>query len=107
MKAKISLILLCICAAASCYDPHARESAIVRQIEAAGSGDISTFSEPGLVKWFGAHQEFAKQITRECIPLAQNKPASWIMTAEGTACHSASLAATWSPSPLVADQRSW
>jgi|GEM_PF-7121964 len=105
MKKAIVLVLLALCAA--CYDPHARDSAIVRQIEAAGGGDLSTFTEPGLAQWFGRHQNFAKQITQECTAIADNKPASWIMTAEGTACHAASLAAVWTPAPLVADQRSW
>jgi hypothetical protein len=91
----------------SCGQAGPRMSNIVREAEQAGAGNVSTFSEPGLYKWFGAHQDVAKRITEECRPLSEKAGAGWIMTTEGTVCHSASLAAAWAPKPITADQRAW
>jgi hypothetical protein len=103
------IVVLGACAAfpISCGHPGPQTSAIVREVQRAGAGDVSTFSEPGLYKWFGAHQDVARRITDECRPLSEKADAGWIMTTEGTVCHSASLAATWAPKPIRADQRAW
>ncbi len=89
----------------ACYDPHAQESAIVREIEANGSGDLSTYTAPGLGQWFSVRPQFATRIAAECAPLARSSRANWITSAEGVACSAATQAA---PAPIpVADTRSW
>ncbi len=35
-----------------CYDPHAQDSPIVREVQAAGAGNLSMFTYQGLAEWF-------------------------------------------------------
>jgi hypothetical protein len=89
----------------ACYDPHAHDSKIVRELEAAGSGDISTYTVPGLTEWFSHRPELATKIANECGPIAKTAPANWATSAEGTVCYVAIRMAP--PPPIVADQRIW
>ena len=101
----ISICLLALGALASCgYDPRAQESAIVREVEAAGSGNLDTSSPQGLGIWFGNHRQFANKISKECEPLLNKGDAHWAETAEGRVC-----AAVWANkvTDWKADARSW
>ena len=90
---------------AACYDPHARDSKIVREVEAAGSGSLSTYTLPGLEQWFGERPELAIKIAYECLSLRKTAGANWLTTAEGSVCQAAALTA---PPPVpTADQRTW
>ena len=90
---------------AACYDPHAQDSKIVREVEAAGSGSLSTYTLPGLEQWFGERPELATKIAYECLPLRKRAGANWLTTAEGSVCRAAALTA---PPPVpTADQRTW
>jgi hypothetical protein len=89
----------------ACYDPHAHDSKIVREVKAAGAGDISTYTVPGLTEWFSHRAELATRIANECLPMAKTAPANWATSAEGTVCHVATRMA--SPPPITADQRTW
>lgn len=82
-------------------------SRIVREVEAAGAGEVSRWGEPQLMPWFARHREFARKITEECRPIAERAPATWIFTPEGTACHSASLAGMWIHEDWKAEPWSW
>lgn len=85
----IGLALMLFLLLAACYDPHAQESAIVREVEGQGAGNISTFTLPGLEQWFGAtpqRREFAAHIAEECQPLTQHSGANWQSSAEGSVC---------------------
>ena len=89
----------------SCYDPHAQSSPIVREVEAAGAGNLSTFTEPGVTEWFGKHPDLDRKILAECAPIFQRADANWYNTAEGTVCRSARRA---EPPPVwTADPRRW
>lgn len=92
-------------ALSGCYDPNAQGSTIVRQIEAAGSGNISTFTLSGLAEFFSNRPELAKRIATECLAIEPTRPANWATTAEGTACHAA--IAMQPPPSFTADQRTW
>jgi hypothetical protein len=76
-------------------------------VVAAGAGDPSHFTDPGLDQWFATHLAVAKKIAVECIPLGENQPATWIFTAEGTACHAAGLVVARTPKEYGADTRAW
>lgn len=89
----------------ACYDPHAQSSRIVREVEAAGSGNISTYSVPGLTEWFSQRPEFATKIANECVLVARTAPANWTTSAEGAACYVATKTAP--APPMIADQRTW
>ncbi len=92
-------------ALASCYDPHARDSPIIRELQAAGAGDLSTFTQQGLGDWLGKHPKLATKIAAECLPIAQKAQANWNLTAEGTACQVAARSAP--PPEYTADPRAW
>ena len=90
---------------AACYDPHAQDSKIVREVEAAGSGDISRYTVPGLTEWFSHRPQLATKIANECVPIVRSAPANWATSAEGTVCFVAAQMAP--PPPMVADPRTW
>ena len=103
--------ILCLCSLmsvlmlAGCYDPHAQDSQIVREVEAAGAGNISTYTYQGLGQWLAQRPELAKKIAAECVPIAQKAPANWLTTAEGTTCHAAQVVAP--PPEIKADTKAW
>src|SRR3954465_2325286 len=95
MKTKYTACLLAVLAfEIGCYDPHAHQSKIVREVEAAGSGDLTTFTQLGLRQWFGQRPELASRIFHECLPLMKTAQANWITTAEGATCQAAEGAAS-------------
>lgn len=98
-------LLLCLAASIACYDPHAQNSKIVREVEAAGAGNLSTYTQPGLVQWFSSRPELAKKIAAECQPISRTASADWLTTSEGTVCHAAELMEP--PPQYKADQRTW
>lgn len=106
-RLNLGLTLLAAIAAGetACYDPHAHDSKIVQEVEGAGSGDISTYTVPGLTEWFSHRPELAKKIANECAPIARTAPANWLTSAEGTVCYVATRMAP--PPPITADQRTW
>ncbi len=102
---KLILPFSVILASSACYDPYAQGSKIVREVEAAGSGDLSTFSQSGLVLWFSKRPQMAVKIYAECRPIEKTAPANWPDTAEGSVCNAARLT---QPRPaIVADPRAW
>ena len=102
MKAIAMFLLLSL---VGCYDPRAQESAVVREVEAAGAGNLNTYTQPGLAQWFSTRSELARKIAGECGPIAGNRGANWATSAEGTVCLAANRA---QPLPQwTADQRTW
>lgn len=99
------LVATLVATESACYDPHAHDSKIVREVEAAGSGDISTYTVQGLTEWFSHRPELAKKVANECAPIAKTAPANWTTSAEGTVCYVATRMAP--PPPITADQRTW
>ena len=89
----------------ACYDSHAQDSKIVREVEAAGSGDLSTYTLQGLEQWFGERPQLATKIAYECFPIRKTATANWLTTAEGSVCQAAF--ATAPPPPMTADPRAW
>src|SRR5436305_7914185 len=88
-----------------CYDPHAQDSKIVQEVEAAGAGNLSTFNYQGLALWLADRPALTRKVYAECVPISRTAAANWNTTAEGTVCHAA---ATVLPPPnLTADTRAW
>lgn len=105
IQRSLGMLLFATCLT-SCYDPHAQESAIVREVEAHGSGDIGTFTQPGLMQWFGAspaRREFAAHIAAECGPIQQSRGANWLSSTEGSVCLAANREAA--VLPITADNQ--
>lgn len=106
-KLFFSFAAICLCFVATCHVPHESDSQIVKEVVAAGAGDASGFTDPGLSQWFSKHIEVAKKIASECVPISRNPTATWIFTAEGEACHAAALVVAWTPKEYRADPRAW
>ena len=102
---RISLFIVTTIVLSGCYDPHAQGSKIVREAEANGSGNLNTFTLPGLANWFSHRPQLATKIDGECRPLWTSGDANWVTTAEGTVCQAARAAVP--PPPVTADQRIW
>jgi hypothetical protein len=86
---RLPLICFSIVALCGCYDPNAQTSVIVREVEAAGSGNMDVSSPIGLNTFFAARPELASRINTECEPLASHGDAHWAETAEGRICSAA------------------
>lgn len=102
---RILFVLMTAGVLAGCYDPHAQQSKIVREVEAAGAGDLSTYTEAGLVQWFSSRPALATKIATECEPISRAATANWLTTSEGTVCHAADLMEP--PPQYKADTRIW
>jgi hypothetical protein len=99
------LILVAVLLGAGCYDSGAQRSAIVRYVEANGSGDLSTVTPDGIRQWFSVRPVLATKIAEMCQPLFSASQADWPHSAEGSVCFAARWAA---PIPLIkADPRVW
>jgi hypothetical protein len=96
------LLLLSCLPFVGCYDSHAQQSAVVREVEASGSGNLD-FSNPiGIAVYLSSRPELAKRLNYECEPLYLNGDAHWAETAEGHVClaaHSVAPPTTWSADP--------
>jgi len=104
--AKALALMILAFSLVGCYDPNAQRSAIVREVETAGAGDLSTYDVQSLGLWFANHQELATKVSLECAPVERAAPAGWLRSSEGSVCRAAGIMAQ--PPPVIADQsRSW
>jgi hypothetical protein len=102
-----TMLMLALVVMVGCYDRHAQESAIVRFVEAKGSGDISTYSAPGLEQWFSERPALGAQVYGFCAPKYATSGANWATSAEGSVCMAARPYAPKIPVVVVADQTTW
>ena len=91
----------------ACHDSNEQRSPIVRLMEQNGSGDLSSFTAPGLQQWFAVRPDLAKRVVGMCEPIAKNSTANWVTSAEGTACAAAQRTIAFLPAKVTADQRAW
>ncbi len=63
-----------------------KASAIVSQVENAGSGSLSGVDEGSMQAWLNGHKDIARQINPECKAVGVKAPASWATTTEGRLC---------------------
>lgn len=87
-----ALLLLSIFLLVGCYDPHAQSSAVVREIERNGSGDISSMTSQEVGAWLVNHNDrnLINRVAVACAPLRARAQAGWdYRTAEGRACTAA------------------
>jgi hypothetical protein len=104
MTNKLAVGMLLLVLMSGCYDPHAQQSAVVREVEAAGSGNLDTSTADGLKDFFGNHPKLANKISAECVPFAKKADAHWVETAEGRTCLAAHAMAQ---TDWKADPRAW
>ena len=76
---------------AGCYDPHAQDSKIVREVQAAGAGNLSIFNYQGLALWLADRPALTRKVYAECVPISRAAPANWNTTAEGSRSRSPAL----------------
>jgi hypothetical protein len=100
MKLSYFLLFVCLC---GCFDPHAQQSAVVREVEAAGSGNLDVSGPVGLDVFFANRPALALRINTECEPLYTHGDAHWAETAEGRVCLAAH--GNLPPTAWTADQR--
>jgi hypothetical protein len=88
-----TLLLISICLSlGACYDPNAQSSYIVREVEAAGSGDISSLTTIEIGQWFARtnNRQLVHRVNMQCDHLRRFRSADWSMrTAEGRVCSAA------------------
>lgn len=92
----------------ACADPNAQNSAIVRRIEAAGSGDISSMTPPEIEQWFfrKGDPQLVASIAASCQQLEKSAAAGWdLRTAEGRSCMAAADANVAMPREFTSDGR--
>lgn len=81
---------------ASCYDPNAQSSAVVREVESQGSGNLASMTAPEIGAWFANHNDpnLVRRIVSECASLQFRADAGWTYrTAEGRVCSAAAALA--------------
>lgn len=94
-------ILLMTLVLASCT--REPDSAIVRQVEAAGAGNVRAASNDALLDWFRKHPEVGQEIRKLCEPIRTNAPATWADTTEGRVCQGAQAASAFYFKPKPGD----
>jgi hypothetical protein len=80
-------------------------SPIVKEVQDAGAGDLSTESEETIEKWFVEHEKLAIHVRDECSAIKANKPADWSVTTEGRICTAATKAVFKNSEPIKTDER--
>ena len=81
-------------------------SAIVQKVEAAGAGDLSSAPFDAIEQWFLKHQDLAAQTKKECMPIQEKAPVTWVETTEGRVCKAAISASVFNTQPQKSDQYS-
>jgi hypothetical protein len=99
------LLLLSCLPFVGCYDPHAQLSAVVREVEASGSGNLDFSSQNGIAVYLSNRPELAAHLNQECESLYLNSDAHWAETAEGRVCMAAHNVAP--PTNWKADSRTY
>lgn len=101
------MVLMSVVAFAMCACKKTEPaSAIVRRVEAAGAGDLSSASFDSIEQWFLKHQDVGWQTKKECMPIQDKAPAGWADTTEGRVCRAAIAASVFNTQPQKSDQYS-
>jgi hypothetical protein len=89
LSCKLLVPALVLFALGGCYDRNAQKSEVIKLMQANGSGNLSTYTQPGLQQWFSVRQPLAEKVAAMCDPISKNSTADWAISAEGTACAAA------------------
>jgi hypothetical protein len=89
---RLTIILMTFALASCTREP---DSAIVRQVEAAGAGDVRAASNDALLDWFRKHPQVGQETRKLCEPIRKDAPAKWADTTEGRVCQAAQTAAAF------------
>ena len=73
------------------------DSDIIRKVQAAGAGDVSSVSPQALEQWFTHHTNVAVEIANACMPIRKSANAAWGDSVEGKVCTAAVGPATFAP----------
>jgi hypothetical protein len=87
-KTVIPAVMLGFSILFGCYDSHAQQSKIVREVQAAGGGNLDFSTLQGLAIFFSDRPQLATKINDECAHLT-GQDAHWAETAEGRTCAAA------------------
>jgi hypothetical protein len=97
---RLTIILMTFALASCTREP---DSAIVRQVEAAGAGDVRAASNDALLDWFRKHPQVGQETRKLCEPIRKDAPAKWADTTEGRVCQAAQTAAALYFTPRPSD----
>ncbi len=75
-------------------------SAIVQQVEAAGSGDLESLNEPAIQNWLAKHSDVAKRVSPQCGQVARNASAAWGASTEERVCDAVAKVMFFEPKDL-------
>jgi hypothetical protein len=80
-----------------CHTPPVRpKSAIVRELQAAGSGNISQSNVAGIGMWFATQpQPVKRHFYEECVAATAKADSTWNATDEGKACEAVRSSCIW------------
>lgn len=62
---------------------------VVREVEAAGAGNLDHISLSDMMFWFRKHPQVAQRIAPQCIDIARTANARWNSSLEGRVCRAA------------------
>src|SRR5687767_3497285 len=83
LGAGMAAMMLVGCARTGSTEPP---SAIVRKLQDAGAGDLSTASAASIQQWLGPRRALADEVEALCKPIRATAKVSWAETAEGRVC---------------------
>ncbi len=82
----LSVFAMVVAVLSGCRTAQHPRSAIVTEVEAAGSGPLDGLDEVTVQRWLGGHPEVAKRVALECKAAGAKAPATWAMSTEGVVC---------------------
>lgn len=83
------------------------KSAIVKKVEAAGSGDLKGLSAQNMQQWLAKHRELAIEVEAMCKPVRQSATAKWTESTEGRLCNASATLAAWRFTPQQGDGKTY
>jgi hypothetical protein len=105
--AKVILLGAIVAFGGCSFEQLEPESAIVKKVEAAGSGDLKGLSAQSMQQWLGKHRELAIEVETLCKPVRQGSPAKWAESTEGRLCTASAALAAWRFTPQQGDGKTY
>ena len=87
--------------------PAEPPSPIVRQLEAAGSGDLSHASADSIQQWLGSRRQLAIEVEDMCKTARAKAAANWADSTEGRVCAASAQLAFYRYTPGQGDSKAY